>query len=172
MALAAELRTERPETENLESRAASRRKLYLGARASAGPKDTEVLIHNLSSTGMLLETSADLVGKDEIEVHIPEAGTVRAAVIWHSDSFYGCEFEQPLSRAAVSAALLRSPAENAQSVPMPAPSPLSTLEAAYSAVTVKQRDPNALSLRAKFAIITGLAVLSWIPIVAIAWLIF
>ena len=55
---------------------------------------------------------------------------------------------------------------------MPAPSPLSTLEAAYSAVTVKQRDPNALSLRAKFAIITGLAVLSWIPIVAIAWLIF
>ena len=44
-------------------------------------------------------------------MHLPEAGAVPAKVVWSREPFYGCEFAQPVARAAVSAALLKSPLE-------------------------------------------------------------
>lgn len=161
MAWAAELRiddstTQGGEAQSPEERDAARQKLYLGARASTGAQAAEVLIHNVSSTGMLLETSIELGKGGDIDVDIPEVGTVQASIVWSSETFYGCQFERPLSRAAISAALLRSPAEWAANDPV-APPPIARSETLAPA----PRNPGELSPRAKFLIITGLAALSW-----------
>lgn len=98
-------------------RTAVRRKLTLGSTlADCG---TEVVIHNLSSSGLLIETQADLRSDDAFEVHMPEAGASQAIVVWSSERFFGCRFQRPVPLAAISAALLRSeihPQPDARSV--------------------------------------------------------
>lgn len=79
-------------------------------RASSAPQSGEpadVLIHNLSATGMLLESASPLAVDDEIMVDLPEAGGRIAKVVWASGEFFGCAFDRPLPSAAVSAAQLR-----------------------------------------------------------------
>lgn len=93
-------------------RGAPRRKLRLevaGSSASAG--ETRVLVHNLSTTGLLLETSAPLSVGEPIQVVLPEAGASSARVVWASEDMYGCQFDKPITVAAVSAAQLQSPHE-------------------------------------------------------------
>jgi hypothetical protein len=58
---------------------------------------------------MLLESAAPLQIGERIDLVIPEAGPAEATIVWTSGHYFGCRFEQPLSTAAVSAALLRSP---------------------------------------------------------------
>jgi hypothetical protein len=70
----------------------------------------EVMIHDLSVTGLLIETSQDLIGGEVLQVEIPGHGPTLAKVIWQSDNFFGCAFENGIPASAVSAALLRSPA--------------------------------------------------------------
>jgi hypothetical protein len=168
MAFAAELRTETPDAEDFEPRGTGRHKLNLGVCASAGPNVVQVLIHNISASGMLLESSAVLAQQDGIDVDIPEAGTVQASVVWVSDNLYGCQFVQPLSRAALSAAILRSPRNDADA--RPAPSPSVDLEALSPLEADTPSDPHAYSTRAKLAIIGGLATLAWIPLLVLVWL--
>lgn len=79
--------------------------------SSSGAEASKVLIHNLSATGMLLEMPSPPRPGSDIAVFLPEAGDVSATVVWTSDSFVGCRFAQPLSSAALSAALLRNPIE-------------------------------------------------------------
>ena len=57
-------------------------------------------IHDLSVTGLLLETSGDLLCGERLLVDIPERGPTSATVIWTSGNFFGCEFEvsSPLHR--------------------------------------------------------------------------
>ena len=108
MSLRANLETE-PRTG--ERRSAPRRKLRLqaeGAIPSAG--DTQVVIHDISEEGLLIESPLPLTDGEVLEVLIPEAGTAQAEVSWTSGHFYGCKFIEPISTAAVSSALLRSPA--------------------------------------------------------------
>jgi hypothetical protein len=45
------------------------------------------------------------------EVELPHAGKVEATVVWNSGEFYGCQFELPISPAALSAAQLQSQPE-------------------------------------------------------------
>ncbi len=93
------------------SRGAVRRRLLLpanGARASGA--SAEVIVHNASSTGMLIESPTPLAEGEGIALDLPEAGTVTAHVIWSSGDFYGCHFDRPISAAALSAAELRSDA--------------------------------------------------------------
>ena len=93
-----------------ERRSSSRRKLRLDAEgASASALQTQVIIHDLSEDGLLVESPIGLEQGETIEVVIPEAGTAQAKVAWSSGRFFGCRFSNPISTAAVSAALLRSP---------------------------------------------------------------
>lgn len=86
-----------------------RRTLQLEARgAIAGGAAAEVLVHNISATGLLLETATVLGEGEAIEVDLPHSGLTRAEVIWASGRLYGCAFAAPLSQAALSAAQLRS----------------------------------------------------------------
>ena len=68
-------------------------------------------VRNLSETGLLVESPDMLEVGDRVSLELPVAGTAEARVIWARAPFYGCEFARPVSRAVVSAALLRAPIE-------------------------------------------------------------
>jgi transcriptional regulator with XRE-family HTH domain len=67
-----------------------------------------VLVHNISATGLLLETAARLAVGERITIELPQAGAAEASVVWDSGRFYGCQLAAPLSPAALDAAQLRS----------------------------------------------------------------
>ena len=89
---------------------ADRLRLNLAVAGAVAPgQGTEVIVHNLSVSGVLIETAADLMMGQDIAIALPEAGDVVASVVWQSERLYGCRFRQPLPRAALSAARLRNP---------------------------------------------------------------
>ena len=70
-----------------------------------------VTIHDLSLTGALLETSVPMLVGAEFEVELPNSGRIKAAIVWNSGEYYGCQFNLPISPAVLSAALLQSAPE-------------------------------------------------------------
>ncbi|WP_443028828.1 PilZ domain-containing protein [Sphingopyxis sp. H053] len=68
----------------------------------------EVQIHNISGTGLLLESDVKLATGDRIEIELPHAGDITAVVIWASGRLFGCQFEGPVSPATLSAVELKS----------------------------------------------------------------
>lgn len=89
-----------------DRREAPRRKLRFGADlagASAG-----AVVRDLSTGGLRFETSVVLERGEAIDVVLPQRGSTRAVVVWRDGRSYGGEFIEPLSPAALSAALLRS----------------------------------------------------------------
>jgi hypothetical protein len=111
-------RLERLETRN--RRSAPRRKLSLGAvLADTGD---EAVIHDLSTTGILIETRAGLATFEQLQLELPETGQVVATVMWNSGQYFGCEFHKPIPQAAISAALLQSPFDQSSAAP-PAETP-------------------------------------------------
>lgn len=91
------------------TRGTARHQMRLRVRSAAGSGGAaDVLVHNLSATGMLLESASQLAVGDEIAVELPEASGSTAKVVWASGQFFGCAFDRPLPAAAVSAAQLRS----------------------------------------------------------------
>lgn len=108
MALLAQLWTE---VQPAERRGRGRRTLRLELPNEAGTHGGRVVIRNLSETGLLLETGDRLEVGDDLAVELPQAGAVQAEVVWARAPFFGCEFASPVGRASISAALLKSPAE-------------------------------------------------------------
>lgn len=92
-----------------EARRTRRKRLRLELPSSPELLGAIVLIHDLSETGIMIQTSAKLAVGDRFEVELPRAGSTTAQVIWTRETTYGCEFIAPISKAAVSAALLLSP---------------------------------------------------------------
>lgn len=70
---------------------------------------TAVMIHDLSRTGLLIETRSPLVLGQPIWVALPEAGEVAATIVWNSGRLFGCRFDAALSEASLSAARLKNP---------------------------------------------------------------
>lgn len=94
-----------------ERRKSARHKLHLSASGSA--RDAEgmsVLVHDISESGLLLQTTAHLPIGERIEVVLPHAGATTASVVWASGNFQGCQFDEKISHATLSAAQLRSDA--------------------------------------------------------------
>lgn len=88
-----------------------RRMLRLEAQSLTASGDiARVLVHNISASGLLLESEVALRPGERIDVDLPQAGAISARVIWDSGSYYGCQFEAPLSTAALSAVQLKSDA--------------------------------------------------------------
>lgn len=92
-----------------EQRGAARRSLRLDVDSAAGDRQSRAIVRNLSETGLLLESETVLAVGEELLVELPQAGAVPARVVWARRPFFGCEFVRPVSRAAISAALLKSP---------------------------------------------------------------
>ena len=88
---------------------ASRRQLRLPLHGSkAAGAEIEALVHNISATGMLVESTAPLEIGEVIEINLPHSGKTATKVIWTSGRLAGCQFEMPISPATLSAAQLRS----------------------------------------------------------------
>ena len=103
-------------------RGSVRRRLRLDTVGKAAAKgSTPVEIHDLSTSGMLIETSVELTEGEALEIELPRTGPQTAKVIWASGRFYGCQFAEPISPAAVSAALLRSRPTDQSAVPADVP---------------------------------------------------
>lgn len=109
MAVAAQLDIIANATKGKKRRGADRRELKLRARGAPSSGDaTDVVVRNLSATGLLIEAAADLRVGDTLEVDLPETPVRAAKVVWASENMFGCEFDRPLARSAISAAQLRS----------------------------------------------------------------
>ncbi|MGN3973918.1 helix-turn-helix domain-containing protein [Tsuneonella sp. SYSU-LHT278] len=94
--------------ESTDPRSAGRRTLHLGVSGRfASGSESAVTVHNISATGLLIETSAALAEGERIVVDLPEAGERDARVIWTDGLMHGCRFEEPLGAGALSAAQLR-----------------------------------------------------------------
>jgi len=101
-----------PSDPTANRRSAARRTLRLQSLGTtASQSAAQVTIHDLSLTGLLIETSADLAADERIDVEVPEAGLTEAKVVWSSGRFFGCRFKRPIPPAALSSAILRSPAD-------------------------------------------------------------
>lgn len=86
-----------------------RRLLRLEAVGVTGEGDSaRVLVHNISASGLLLESAVPLVPGERIDVELPHVGPTAARIVWASGGFFGCQFDAPISTAALSAAQLRS----------------------------------------------------------------
>ena len=72
-----------------------------------GGIDANVTVHNISISGLLLETGIDLAAGESLTLDLPEAGAVEARIVWRSQHLYGCAFAEPLTHAAIAAAQLQ-----------------------------------------------------------------
>ncbi len=92
-----------------DPRAAVRKTLRLLVNAELSGDAVQAEIRNLSESGLLVETTADLLNGEILYLELPETEVIKAAVIWSRGRFFGCEFRTSLPKSVVSAALLLSP---------------------------------------------------------------
>jgi hypothetical protein len=130
-----------------------RKRLRLGS-VSTSLKEG-VLIHDISSTGLLLEAKAGLKAFDRLEVQLREVGSREAVVVWTSGRYFGCQFAEPIPKAAVSAAMLLSPIADAPSAPLSLPSK-------EDEESADQDDRSGdLSFATKMRVILGASIALW-----------
>ncbi|GEN98744.1 hypothetical protein NSE01_05770 [Novosphingobium sediminis] len=83
---------------------APRRKLRLEAEGTtAGGQTARVMIHNVSATGLLIESPIALIEGELVELDLPQVGSAAARVVWMSENFYGCRFDAALPVGALGA---------------------------------------------------------------------
>jgi hypothetical protein len=129
----------------------------------------DVVVHDISVDGLLLEARSELPVGETITVELPEAPAASAKVVWNSGNFHGCQFVEPISAAAVSASLLRSPAEP--------PTEAALVAAALLAARAEPFDPaianseaedrlerGNLSTGARIQIVVAVSVALWVAI--------
>lgn len=155
-----------PRDQSGNRRSAARRKLTLGSMlATSG---AEVVIHDLSVTGLLIETSGELGTGETLLIDIPERGPTAATVMWNSGRFFGCAFGRRIPLAAVSAALLRNPVAPRQQLAAGenawAPDP------SLFAVADDAEEIDRYSLRTRMLVMLGMAVAAWMLVAGmVAW---
>lgn len=97
---------------------AARRRLLLEAEGeTAAGRKAQVAIHNVSATGLLIETTVPLIDGERIDIILPEAGPASASVVWASGSYYGCRFATALKPGVLSALQLRGDAPATPTTP-------------------------------------------------------
>ena len=152
MMLSAQLETSRSE---IDRRISDRRVLKLRVPGSTtSGSGVGVLIHDISVSGLLIQTEAGIDVGTMLDIQLPEVGPQSATVVWNRDQFFGCEFQSPLSKAGLSAALLKS------YVGQEGRTGAEAFEGAYPTETDK------LPRNSRLAIIIALAIASWAAVVA------
>ena len=143
----------------------TRRSLSLASSLQATGQ--EVTIHDVSPTGLLIETATELAVFDDLEIELPEAGFTPALVVWNSGRFYGCQFRERISQAAISAAVLRSPPaqpdDSALQLRLPEPAHEAPANARFEHGNIPEESKASLSVRLR--VILGSAILLWALII-------
>ena len=93
-----------------DRRSAERRVITFGFDTGGARSDARIVILNLSRTGLLMQTAAQLEVGETFQIEIPEAGLVDAKIMRRNGDQFGAMFDNPISQAALSAVLLASPA--------------------------------------------------------------
>lgn len=70
--------------------------------------NSPVLVHDVSTHGLLLETDLAVPPGVKIAIELPHAGTTTATVIWRSEKLLACQFDAPVSIGALGATELQS----------------------------------------------------------------
>ncbi|WP_022683355.1 helix-turn-helix domain-containing protein [Sphingobium bisphenolivorans] len=111
-----------PPPASADQRQAVRWRMRLELPGSLDEGRANVIIHDLSTAGMLMETTSRLEVGQSITLSLPEAENATAQIVWQDDHLFGCRFEQPLPQVAISAAKLRNPAVSPAEPPAASPS--------------------------------------------------
>jgi hypothetical protein len=143
--MAAQLEAERGPSNRRRS---PRRRLRLEVETSAHDGPANAIVHDLSNSGFLLQTLAELAPSEELQMNLPEAGKRSAIVVWRSNQLYGCRFDEPVSSAAISAAILKAAPQTAS---------LLSPETEF----LQDEAKPEFSTAAKLRICLGLAVAAW-----------
>ncbi|KEQ53864.1 helix-turn-helix domain-containing protein [Sphingobium chlorophenolicum] len=104
-----------PESDNRREAARWRIRLELSGALDAdatGDGRENVVIHDISTAGMLVETRSKLKIGQSIMLALPDAEQVTARIVWQNESLFGCRFDQPLPQGVVSAVRLRNPKQD------------------------------------------------------------
>ena len=145
-----------------DARSTLRRSLRLDVQGSCSRNgDVHATVHNMSTTGVLIQTDADLAIGEVVNVDIPDVQALSARVMWADQGFYGCSFGAPVSAAIVSATLLRAPFDQAARIIGPYESKR-TREDLDRRSSGKVPSRETISDRAKAWVIVSSAVAAWI----------
>lgn len=97
--------------EGAERRNGDRIHLYLATKGSLPEGlSANVEIHNISSGGLLMETTLPLTTGSRLTVDLPNNGPTSAHVAWAGAGVFGCAFDAPINAAALGAVQLKSDA--------------------------------------------------------------
>ena len=107
-----------PESDNRRGAARWRVRLELPGTSDDG--SASLVIHDISTAGMLVETRSTLEIGQSVMLSLPDADQVVARVVWQNDTLFGCRFETSLPQGVVSAIRLRNPSRED---PLPAGEP-------------------------------------------------
>lgn len=99
-----------------DRRETARWRIRLDMPAALGEGRANLVIHDISTAGMLMETGSQLEIGQSLILSLPESDPVTACIVWQNAPLFGCRFDQPLSPAVVSAVRLRSPASVAPKI--------------------------------------------------------
>lgn len=158
-----------------EQRVSDRRVLQLEAPAATPSGAGDIRIHNLSRTGMLIESTAEVTVGTAIEVEMPGGARHAAEVVWRDSELFGCRFAKPLSQATLSAALLRA----APAMPAFADTGLLVDNEALARLRehwefeheIAPSGKSELPLHTRLWAIIGLGLASWaVPAAIVAWI--
>lgn len=86
-----------------------------------GSEPMDVLVLDISRSGIRILSDADLVIGQEISIGLAGAGVTRAYVAWARDGEYGCEFERPMAAEEEAAAFSRVPVKRLGRAPVQTP---------------------------------------------------
>lgn len=131
-------------------------KLQVAGGLPHGP-GIDVVVHDLSLTGLLLETWANLSVGTQIEVDLPEASNTKAKVVWSTGHYFGCQFHVPIASSVLSAAILKNPVGATGRGQAVAPAQITRTPS-------RSDDGEGFSLGARMRIIIALAALLWAAI--------
>lgn len=101
------IRVERSERRELDAQ---------GVVESQSLQRQNVTIVNLSSSGCLIRSTADLMPGDDVFVMLPVVGARRAVVRRIVDGCYGCAFDRQLHPSELNAAFAPPPDEDVQAI--------------------------------------------------------
>lgn len=96
------------EAQAAERRGAPRRRLQLESVLTTRRPPQKTVVLDLSEAGLMLHAYDDLAVDETFELLLSDAGPVEAQVVWKRNQLYGCKFLTPVTRAMISAALLKA----------------------------------------------------------------
>jgi len=98
-----------PPSKSDNRRGTVRWRIRLEMTGALDDKRARLVIHDISTAGMLIETQLTLEVGQSIMLSLPEADSVIGSVVWQNGPLFGCRFDQPMPQAVVSAVRLRNP---------------------------------------------------------------